>query len=41
LAYSLTYQSLERTLTDQEVNGFHERVREALRSELGADMRER
>ncbi len=41
LAYSLTYQSLERTLTDQEVNGFHERVREALRSTLGAEMRER
>ena len=41
LAYSLTYQSLERTLTDQEVNGFHERVRETLRSTLGAEMRER
>jgi phenylalanyl-tRNA synthetase beta chain len=40
LAYSLVYRSRERTLTDAEVNSFHESVREALKRELGADLRE-
>jgi len=40
LAYSMTYRSLERTLTDEEANGFHETVRNALKSRLNAEIRE-
>jgi len=40
LAYSLTYRSKERTLTDEEANAYHEIVKEALRKELGAEIRE-
>jgi phenylalanyl-tRNA synthetase beta chain len=40
LAYSLTYRSMERTLTDEEANGFHDRVKAALRKELTAEIRE-
>jgi phenylalanyl-tRNA synthetase beta chain len=40
LAYSLTYRSRERTLTDEEANAFHDRVKAALRKELAADIRE-
>ncbi len=40
LAYTLTYQSMERTLTDEEANGFHATVKAALRESLGADLRE-
>lgn len=40
LAYSLTYRSQEQNLTDEVVNGYHELVREALREELGAELRE-
>ncbi|NLC37676.1 MAG: phenylalanine--tRNA ligase subunit beta, partial [Clostridia bacterium] len=39
LAYSLTYQSPERTLTDEEVNARHEKIKEALRQYLQADFR--
>ncbi len=39
LAYTLVYQSDVRTLTDAEVNGFHERVRSALTDSLGAELR--
>ena len=40
LGYSLTYQSGERTLTDEEANALHLVVKEALRRELGCQFRE-
>jgi phenylalanyl-tRNA synthetase beta chain len=40
LAYSLTYRSFERTLTDEDANGYHESVKQALKNELGVDIRE-
>ena len=40
LAYSLTYRSFERTLTDEDANGYHETIKSALKSELGVDIRE-
>lgn len=40
MAYTLVYQSRERTLTDEEANEFHEKVKQALRAELGAQIRE-
>jgi len=40
LAYSLVYRSAERTLTDEEANAMHETVKQALRRELGVDVRE-
>jgi phenylalanyl-tRNA synthetase beta chain len=39
LAYSLTFRSPDRTLTDSEVNASHEKVREKLKSELQAELR--
>jgi len=39
LAYSLTYRSPERTLTDREVDEIHARVRRALEVQLGATLR--
>lgn len=39
LAYALFYRSDERTLTDEEAQGAHRRVIEALRRELGAQVR--
>lgn len=40
MAYSLTYRSMERTLRDEEVNRMHDELKEVLRKELGADIRE-
>lgn len=40
LAYAFTYRSSDKTLTEQEVNGAHDRVMEACRSELKAVVRE-
>lgn len=40
LAYSMIYRSLERTLTDEEANKLHETVKKALKTELGAEIRE-
>ena len=40
LAYSLTYRSSERTLTDEEVNGYHNSVKKALKQELNVEIRE-
>ena len=34
LAYSLLYRSLERSLTDEEANGFHDSVKKTLQREL-------
>lgn len=39
LCYRVNYRSLERTLRGEEVNGLHERVREALVKELGVELR--
>ncbi|MBU1694157.1 MAG: phenylalanine--tRNA ligase subunit beta [Verrucomicrobia bacterium] len=40
LAYALTYRSAARTLTDEEANGYHESIKQALKQELGAEIRE-
>ena len=40
MAYSFTYRSLERTLTDDEANRYHESVKNALRKELAVEVRE-
>ena len=40
LAYSLTYRSPERTLTAEEVNAAHARLKEGVKTELGVTLRE-
>jgi len=40
MAYTLTYRSANRTLTDDEVNEVHGKVIAALRERLGAEIRE-
>jgi phenylalanyl-tRNA synthetase beta chain len=40
LAYTLTYRDKKRTLTHDEVNAAHDRIRERLKSELGVELRE-
>jgi phenylalanyl-tRNA synthetase beta chain len=40
LAYSLTYRDKNRTLTSEEVSAVHARIRERLRSDVGAELRE-
>ena len=39
LAYALTYQALNRTLTDKEVNKLRARIQRRLQKELGAELR--
>jgi phenylalanyl-tRNA synthetase alpha chain len=39
LCYRINYRSLERTLTTEEANGFHEDVRRALVEKLGVELR--
>ena len=39
-AYSLIYRATDRTLTDEEANAFHEKVKQALRANLQAEIRE-
>lgn len=39
IAYRLTFQSDERTLTDSEVNKIHDRLLDSLREQLGAELR--
>jgi phenylalanyl-tRNA synthetase beta chain len=39
LTYSLTYRSLEKTLTDDEVNQVHQRIIERLHSQLRVVLR--
>ncbi len=40
MAYSFTYRSAERTLTDEDANRFHEKMKQVLKSELGVEIRE-
>ena len=40
MAYSLTYRSLDRTMTDEEANACHAVISDALKSELNAEIRE-
>ena len=40
LAYRLTYRDRSRTLISEEVNAAHAKIRERLRSDLGAELRE-
>jgi phenylalanyl-tRNA synthetase beta chain len=40
LAISLTYQSSDRTLTDEEVEAFDKRILDSLRQRLGAELRQ-
>lgn len=40
LAYSLTYRSADRTLTDDEVNAFHAKVQQAVVDQLQAEIRD-
>ena len=39
LAYALTYQALDRTLTDEEVNQVQSKIVEALREQFEAVLR--
>jgi phenylalanyl-tRNA synthetase beta chain len=40
LAYRLTYRDRSRTLTSEEVSAVHAKIRERLRHDLGAELRE-
>ncbi len=40
VAYRLTYRDRSRTLTNEEVNAAHAKIRERLRNDLGAELRE-
>ena len=40
LAISLTYQSQERTLTDEEVDRFDKTILNSLKQRLGAELRQ-
>jgi phenylalanyl-tRNA synthetase beta chain len=40
MAYALTYQSREKTLTDEDANGYHNRIKAGLASDLQAEIRE-
>ncbi|MBO5762620.1 MAG: phenylalanine--tRNA ligase subunit beta [Lentisphaeria bacterium] len=39
MAYTLTFRHAERTLTDNEINGVYEKLRERLARELGVELR--
>ena len=39
LAYSITYRSDEKTLTDEEANTYHNTIQKALQTRLGAQIR--
>jgi phenylalanyl-tRNA synthetase beta chain len=40
MAYTMTYRSMDKTLTDEVANTFHDTVKAALRKEVAADIRE-
>ncbi|OVE75974.1 phenylalanine--tRNA ligase subunit beta [bacterium E08(2017)] len=39
LAYSLVYRSLKRTLTDEDANSYHEKIKSALKKKLNVEIR--
>ncbi|KAK5997879.1 Phenylalanyl-tRNA synthetase [Cladobotryum mycophilum] len=39
MAYRIIYRSLERTLTNEEANRYHERIKKALQNTLGVELR--
>ncbi|HEY5596492.1 MAG TPA: hypothetical protein VIL47_04435, partial [Candidatus Bipolaricaulota bacterium] len=39
LAYALTYQAPDRTLTDEEVSQLHRKIQQGLQEKLGAEIR--
>ena len=39
LCYRVTYRSLEKTLTNEEANGFHEKIRQELVARCGVELR--
>jgi phenylalanyl-tRNA synthetase beta chain len=39
LAYSIAYRASDRTLTDEEVNRFHQRLIERVTRDLGVELR--
>jgi phenylalanyl-tRNA synthetase beta chain len=39
MAYALSFRSVERTLTDEEVNAVYDQILEALKTETGAELR--
>ncbi|KAK3490965.1 phenylalanyl-tRNA synthetase mitochondrial precursor [Neurospora hispaniola] len=39
MCYRINYRSLEKTLTNEEANDFHERVRQGLAEKLGVELR--
>jgi len=39
MAYSLVYQALDRTLTDEEINSRHEEIKQRLVEKFGAELR--
>jgi phenylalanyl-tRNA synthetase alpha chain len=39
MCYRINYRSLERTLTNEESNEMHQKVREKLVGELGVELR--
>ena len=40
MAYSLTFQASDRTLTDEQANGFRDQIRDGIISKLNAEIRE-
>jgi len=40
MAYRFTYQAMDRTLKDEEAYAYHNQIKDALRSQLGADVPE-
>ena len=40
LAYSLEYRSSEKTLRDEEVNAFHDKIKDSLKTKLQVEIRE-
>jgi phenylalanyl-tRNA synthetase beta chain len=40
LAYSLTYRSADKSLTDEDANAYHDAIKRALRRELNVEIRE-